>query len=61
MSHLDFPFAWWLAVAAAVCATVLVGLVPVQGFWRHTLAAAFAFVGVFVVAVAILNHYQIGT
>lgn len=61
MNALNLPFAWWLAVLAAVSATVLVGVAPVRGFWRHTLAAAFAFAGVFVIAIVILNHYQIGT
>lgn len=55
-----FPFAWWLSLAAAVLAMILVGLLPIRGFWARTLTAAFVFLGVFVAAVLLLSYYQIG-
>jgi hypothetical protein len=55
-----FPFAWWLSLAAATCAMVLVGIMPIRGFWTHALAATGAFIGVFVAAVILFNYYQIG-
>jgi hypothetical protein len=57
---LNFPPNWWLAVLAAVLATILVGLLPVRGFWRYTLLAAAVFIGAFVAAAYLLNHYRIG-